>query len=613
VTPHDVVCISSIDWDFIWQGHQEIMTRLAASGHRVLFIENTGVRPPRFSDMPRVISRLRNWRRGTKGFREERPNLFVHSPIVVPLPYSRIAQWLNRQILMRGINRWMRVVGVTRPVVWTFLPTPLARAVIADLNPALTIYYCIDDLASSSHEARKIADSERALFRSADFVFTTSERLRARAAQFSERVHLFPFAVNLAVFQKSREQNEPVAADLAALPRPVAGYVGGLHQWVDQELLAAVAARLPNVTFALVGPEQTDVSKLKALPNVRLFGQRPHSELPRYVRGFDVGLVPYRITEYTANVYPTKLNEYLVMGIPVVATDLAEIRRFNAEHGEVVGLAASVEAFADAIRAAVAQASPPAAAARRIEVAESNSWERRLEEMLALIEAERQAKAARTTGWEDRLRTLYRAARTGPAIAAVLLLVAYLGIFHTNVVWWLAEPLKISEPARPADAIVVFAGGVGESGQAGGGVQERIAQAVTLYHQGVSARIVISSGFVFATREAELMKGIAIASGVPADAILLEERAANTYENVVFTREILARNGWRRIALVSSPYHMRRAVMTWRKMAPDVEVVAMPPGNSIFYAHERGASFAQIRGLFQEYAGIVYYWWAGRI
>ena len=121
MTPHDVICISSIDWDFIWQGHQEIMTRLAASGHRVLFIENTGVRPPRLSDLPRVMSHLRNWRRGTKGFREERANLFIHSPIVVPLPYSRIAQWLNRTILMRGINRWMRAVGVTRPVVWTFL------------------------------------------------------------------------------------------------------------------------------------------------------------------------------------------------------------------------------------------------------------------------------------------------------------------------------------------------------------------------------------------------------------------------------------------------------------------------------------------------------------
>ena len=613
MTQHDVICISSIDWDFIWQGHQEIMTRLAASGHRVLFIENTGVRPPRFGDMPRVMSRLRNWRRGTKGFREERPNLFIHSPIVVPLPYSRIAQWLNKQILMRGINRWMRAVGVTRPVVWTFLPTPLARAVIADLNPALTIYYCIDDLASSSPEARKIVGSEQALFKSADLVFVTSERLRERAAQFSPRVHLFPFAVNLAVFQKSREQNEAPPADLSALPRPIAGYVGGLHQWVDQDLLVATATRLPNVTFALIGPEQTDVSRLKALKNVHLFGQRPHGDLPRYVKGFDVGLVPYRITEYTANVYPTKLNEYLSMGIPVVATDLHEIRRFNAEHGDIVRVAPSAEAYATEVSAAIAAPAPSAEIARRISVAESNSWERRLEKMSGLIETELDAKASRTTGWEDRIRRLYDAAKTGPATIAAVLIVAYLAIFQSNLVWWLADPLKISQPARPSDAIVVFAGGVGESGSAGSGLQERISQALSLYRDGVAPHIVISSGFVFALREAESMKTIAVANGVPADAITLELHAANTYENVVYTREILAANQWRRIALVSSPYHMRRALLTWHKVAPEVEVIATPPANSSFYAHQRGASLEQIRGLLQEYVGIVYYWWAGRI
>lgn len=613
MTQHDVICISSIDWDFIWQGHQEIMTRLAASGHRVLFIENTGVRPPRFGDMPRVMSRLRNWRRGTKGFREERPNLFIHSPIVVPLPYSRIAQWLNKQVLMRGINRWMRAVGVTRPAVWTFLPTPLARAVIADIDPALTIYYCIDDLASSSPEARKIVKSEQALFKSADLVFVTSERLRARAAEFSSRVHLFPFAVNLGVFQKSREQQEPAPADLAALPRPIAGYVGGLHQWIDQDLLVETATKLPNVTFALVGPEQTDVSRLKALKNVHLFGQRPHGELPRYVGGFDVGLVPYRITEYTANVYPTKLNEYLSMGIPVVATDLNEIRRFNTEHGEIVRVASSAADYADAVSAAIATTAPPEEVARRIAVAESNSWERRLEKMSALIETELDAKAARTTGWEDRLRRLYGAAKTGPAIVAATLLAVYLLLFQSNVVWWLAEPLKISEPARSADAIVVFAGGVGESGGAGGGVQERISRAVSLYRAGIAPHLIISSGFVFAEREAEQMKTLAIAGGVPADAITLEQRAANTYENVVFTRDILSVNGWKRIVLVSSPYHMRRALLTWHKAAPGVEVIATPPEQSFFYAHERGANLEQIRGLLQEYAGIAYYWWAGRI
>jgi uncharacterized SAM-binding protein YcdF (DUF218 family)/glycosyltransferase involved in cell wall biosynthesis len=613
LTQHDVICISSIDWDFIWQGHQEIMTRLAAAGHRVLFIENTGVRPPRLSDLPRVMSRLRNWRRGTNGFREERANLFIHSPIVVPLPYSRIAQWLNRTILMRGINRWMRAVGVTRPVVWTFLPTPLARDLIAAIGPALTIYYCIDDLASSSHEARKIATSEQALFREADLVFVTSERLRQRAAQFSDRVHLFPFAVNLGVFEKSRESRETQPADLAALKRPVAGYVGGLHQWLDQDLLVAIATGLPKINFALVGPKQTDVSKLQALPNVHLFGQRPHAELPRYVAGFDVGLVPYRITEYTANVYPTKLNEYLVMGIPVVATDLAEIRRFNGEHGAIVRIAESEDAFANAVREAVSTVPLPSEVARRIEVAESNSWERRLQKMSALIDAELAARQARTTGWEDRLRRLYGAAKAGPAKIFATALVLYLLIFQSPLVWWLAEPLRIVEAPQPADAVVVFAGGVGESGRAGGGVQERISKAVSLYQQGVAPRLIISSGYVFALREAESMKAIAIAQGVPADAIVLEERATDTYENVTFTKQILDAHHLRRIALVSSPYHMRRAVLTWRKAAPEVQVIATPPESSQFYAHQRGASVEQIRGLLQEYAAIVYYWWLGRI
>jgi uncharacterized SAM-binding protein YcdF (DUF218 family) len=159
----------------------------------------------------------------------------------------------------------------------------------------------------------------------------------------------------------------------------------------------------------------------------------------------------------------------------------------------------------------------------------------------------------------------------------------------------------------------VFAGGVGESGRAGVGVQERVSKAVSLFREGVAPRIIISSGFVFTLREGEVMKAIAIANGVPAEAIILEEHAANTYENVEFTNQILKKMGWRRVALVSSPYHMRRAMMTWRKVAPDVAVVATPPSSSLFYTHSRGASLEQIQGLAQEYAGIVYYWWVGRI
>ena len=196
---------------------------------------------------------------------------------------------------------------------------------------------------------------------------------------------MFPFGVSFARFEHAAS-DEPLPADISALPRPVVGYVGGLHQWVDQDLLAAVAARMPDVAFALVGPAQTDVSRLTRCPNVHLLGQRSHLQVPAYIKAFDVGLVPYKLAEYTANVYPTKLNEYLVMGKPVVATDLPEIRRFNAEHGDVVRIAGEAGAFEAAVRSALAERAPELVP-RRIAVAQANSWQSRIAAMKVLIDA----------------------------------------------------------------------------------------------------------------------------------------------------------------------------------------------------------------------------------
>lgn len=609
---HDILCISSIDWDFIWQGHQEIMSRLASEGHRVLFIENTGVRQVRVSDMGRIRARLKNWRRGTKGFREERPNLFVHSPLVLPLPYSRLAGWFNRQVMMRSITRWMRATGFSRPVAWTFLPTPLARDVIARIDPVATVYHCVDEFASSSADARRIVASEEQLFRDADLVFVTSEKLRERAARFSNRVHLFPSGVSLEAFGNARESGGHVPDDLAKLKRPIAGYVGGIHQWVDQDLLAAAAASLPDMTFALVGPAQVDVSRLEACPNVHLLGQRPHSEVPAYVQGFDVGLVPYRIADYTANVYPAKMNEYLAMGKPVVATDLPEVHRFNRDHGDVIAVGKTAQEFAAAIEreAADAGAEPRQ---RRIAVAEQNGWARRLADMSALIDDAVATRGRDARGWEDRLRRLYTTARRRTAEGLIGAVALYLLLFQTPALWWAASPLLVTAPPQRAAAIVVFAGGVGESGKAGGGFQERVTQAVELYRAGYAPRLIFSSGYVFTLREAEVMKAVAVDNGVPADAILLEEAATNTHDNVRLTKQILDQHGWDRILLVSSPYHMRRATMTWQKLAPGIVVVPTPVPQSQFYTHDRGASLEQIRGILHEYLALADYWRRGWI
>lgn len=607
----DIVCLSTIDWQFIWQGHQEIMSTLASNGNRVLFIENTGVRAPSLRDLPRVRQRLRNWWHGTKGFRQERENLYVLSPIIVPFPYSRVARWVNRTLLLRSLRRWMRAARFGRPIVWTFLPTPLARDVIRELDPVATIYYCIDDLASSSPGARRISRSEEALFREADLVFVTSEKLRQRASRSSDRVHLFPFAVSYRKFDAAREAAGGVPDDLASLRHPIVGYVGGLHQWVDFDLMHQVARAMPDVSFVFIGPAQTDTSQLEGLPNAHLLGQQPHDQVPGYMKGFDVGIVPYRISEYTANVYPTKLNEYLAMGLPVVTTDLPEIRRFNARHGETVAVAADVGEFVEAIRAALRPVTPEVRA-RRIAIARENSWATRLEAMSALVEGVLAARVGERP-WEERLRGLYRRARRQFVGSVAGLVLLYLLLFQTAVPWWLGEPLRRVDAPMASDAIVVFAGGVGESGVAGGGYQERVKQAVELYKRGYAPKMVFSSGYVFAFKETEVMRALAMTQGVPADAIILETRAASTYDNVRFTRAIATAHGWRRILLVSSPYHMLRATLTWEKVAPGIEVVAAPPKDSQFYAHERGASLEQLGGLIHEYGAIVVYWWRGWI
>ena len=607
----NVLCISSIDWDFIWQGHQQIMSMLAAQGNNVLFIENTGARRPTLRDIPRLRKRIRNWWRGTKGFRQERDNLFVYSPLAVPFPYSRIARWINRFIIVRAIRRWMGAMGIRqRPVVWTFLPTALALDLIKAVEPAAVVYYCIDDFAASSSGARDIRRTEHRLFREADLVFVTSERLRERVRRFRDQVDVFPFGVDFAPFEAVRNSNDDIPADLKAIPRPIVGYVGGLHRWVDQELVAGAARRLPDATFVFIGPPQCDVSVLEREPTVCLLGARSHDQLPGYIKGFDVGIVPYAFSDYTANVYPTKLNEYLAMGIPVVATGLPEIKKFNQAHGDIVAIANDSEEFATQVRNAFEQRQP-VQVEKRIAVARGNSWDARLEAMASRIEDAVAVRQAHRERWDASLRRLYRVGRKRALKTAAIVVIPYLLLFETPLLWVLAEPLRVVETPRKADAIAVFAGGAGESGTAGGGYQERVRQAVDLYHAGLAPRLIFSSGFVYAFREAEVMRALAIGSGVPADSIILEERAGSTYENVIFVRDIARRYSVRHVLLVSSPYHMRRALLTWHTQAPDIEVVATPVLGSQYYSHTRGASIQHFRGIAWEYAAILSYWWRG--
>ena len=358
------------------------MTRLAQYG-RVLYVENTGVRVPGARDASRLGQRLRNWTRGPGGFRTEGQNLTVYAPLLLPFPYSRAACRLNGGALVRAIRHWL---GEEPSVLWTFLPTPLVRDVVRGLKPTLTVYYCIDYLAASSKGAEKIRSSEEALLTEADVVFATSHGLRDRALRFRSEVHLFPFGVNFEHFRAATTGDaDAVPLELSSIPRPIAGYVGGLHRWLDDDLLAAVARRLPNMSFVLVGPRQAPLSQLRGASNIHLLGSRSHQDLPRYIRAFDVALIPYRIGAYTDCVYPTKLNEYLASGVPVVATPIPEIRRIASETNGLIGVGGDPAAFAEALQSALEDNSAERRS-QRVAYARGNGWDERLPRMLHVMD-----------------------------------------------------------------------------------------------------------------------------------------------------------------------------------------------------------------------------------
>jgi len=138
------------------------------------------------------------------------------------------------------------------------------------------------------------------------------------------------------------------------LRRPIIGYIGGLHRFVDYDLLARMARARPLWSWVFVGAITTDIGELALLPNIHLLGQQPHQDMAHYIGQFDVCLIPYLNNRATATIVPIKLNEYLAAGKPIVSTSLPTICDFNARHKILITAANHPHAFLHAIEQALA-------------------------------------------------------------------------------------------------------------------------------------------------------------------------------------------------------------------------------------------------------------------
>lgn len=622
----DIICFSSIDWDFIWQGHQEIMSRLARSGNRVLFVENTGVRSPGIRDTGRLLTRIRNWRKGYKGIRPVEENLYVLSPIILPFPYSRVARFINKMLLNRLIQNWSRSIRLSTPVIWTFLPSPLTLELIDKLPYKSLIYYCIDSFEKSSRAASRIKNYENNLIKKADLVFVTSERLKERCQPFNEKIYKFPFTVDYEKFSKYLEnKSDSVPPEFSDIKGPVIGYVGGLHRWLDLELIVKAATACPDINFVFVGPEQESMDRLKKLPNIHLFGAKNHEQLPAYLEHFDVGWIPYRITDYTQSVYPTKLNEYLAIGLPVLATGILEIGLFRKEYPGIVEIIAADDNLERNLRDAVKSRYNQDMIEQRRTIAMDNSWSGRLDKMQNLISARISSfRDDAQVNWRGQLTGLFNSARRKLAVSVAAAALLVFMVFWSPFVYWLASPLDVTDSARPADLISVFGGGLGEDGRPGTSTIERAAYAAELYNADFAKKIVFSSGYQsYRKIDSENMMKYSLAEGVEPKDIIIDAKAANNYQNVVNTLAIMDSLHAESAIIVTGRYNSLRTKLIFRKLlekdgkvqkdlrAEKFSIIC--PESSLYFDPNVGNRLSQFRAVLHEIAALVYYWWQGKL
>jgi glycosyltransferase involved in cell wall biosynthesis len=379
----DIVCVGFADWDTeLWTNQHHLMSRLGRD-NRVLFVESLGLRRPQLAggDLARM------WRRLLRGFKPPRAvdGLHVLSPLVLPLHRSRIARGLNRRLLPALVRRAARRLGLRRPILWAYVPQ--AEVLIDALDPSLVIYHCVDDIAAHGRiDSGSFRASEERFAARADLVLASAPALAERLRKISSNVIDAPNVADTELFSRALEPGAP-DPEMAALQAPRIVFTGAIvAAKLDLPLLAELARLRPSWSFALVGPvgpgePLADISAIAGERNIHLLGPRAYGELPAVLRAADAGLIPYARNALTESIFPMKVYEYLAAGLPVVATALPALADVPA-----VATAGDAEGIAQLLDEALADDGPERRT-ERSRAAASHSWERRLEEIAAAIDA----------------------------------------------------------------------------------------------------------------------------------------------------------------------------------------------------------------------------------
>lgn len=361
----DLVCLSHLRWNFVYQRPQHLLSRCAQK-QRVFFIEE-----PIFG--PYATGRL--------------DISMDESGVVVVVPH--LLGGLNEE----GVNAAQQVlidalftqVQIQEYILWYY--TPMAMAFTRHLEPLVVVYDCMDELAAFKEAPPALRQCEAELFSRADLVFTGGQSLYESKVNQHPNVYAFPSSIDRAHFAQARTLIED-PADQVNIPHPRLGFFGVIDERMDLDLLDGIAQARPDWHLVIIGPVvKIDPAVLPRRQNIHYLGSKGYKDLPAYIAGWDVALLPFACNESTRFISPTKTPEYLAAGKPVVSTSICDVVRPYGQSG-MVRIADTVAEFVPAVTAAMSENADSSGWLHQVDgFLAQTSWDRTWAHMMQLVES----------------------------------------------------------------------------------------------------------------------------------------------------------------------------------------------------------------------------------
>jgi UDP-galactopyranose mutase len=326
-----LICLSHLRWNFVFQRPQHLMTR-CARGRPVYFVEE----PVR------------------EGKAAPRLHIDRSSTVTVVVPHIPADMSAERAVEVQRafVSDLIEREQLSHYVLWYY--TPLALAFTDHLRPLAIVYDCMDELTGFKGASPELKAYEAELLRRASLVLTGGQSLFEAKRHLHSNIHPFPSSVDVEHFARARRAcDEP--PDQAPIAHPRLGFFGVIDERMDLDLLEGVASARPDWQLVMLGPVvKIDPATLPKRANIHYLGSKSYDELPHYIAGWDVALMPFARNDATRFISPTKTPEYMAAGRPVVSTSIRDVVRPYGQQG-LVRIADDVEAFVQACAAAMAE------------------------------------------------------------------------------------------------------------------------------------------------------------------------------------------------------------------------------------------------------------------